>query len=359
MLYISETVKRLRKEKNMTQEELAAVLGVSCQAISRWENSLAYPDIELLPQISAFFDVDIDSLFGTDKEREAQKVQEYLKTLPSDIDACIAHTQRYLDALPRSAYLKYRLMKLYQVKGLAFAQSKLETMRKLCYGILDAEVDKAWLKSAAVAIMISVEDDSGVQDWLAVFSNTQTPMDAKAALINRYQYRKMYKKYNKAIQEDIAERLNYIFVRDFCKMDAEGGKDPASRAAGQKTVLALVDTLRDPNIEIDGWIETRAFAYLRLSAGEFGCGNMESGYQALADAVRLYIAYATLPQNTQLKYNHASLDEICFVKTKSCHEILSEVYACLTDPGYGWDWFAPVRESEKFVERIKPIKKLL
>ena len=50
-LNIGETIKRLKKEREITQEEFAEVIGVSCQSVSRCENDLCYPDIELIPTI--------------------------------------------------------------------------------------------------------------------------------------------------------------------------------------------------------------------------------------------------------------------------------------------------------------------
>ena len=47
----SEIFKTLRKEKQLTQEQIAEILGVSPQAVSRWENSATFPDVTLLPQL--------------------------------------------------------------------------------------------------------------------------------------------------------------------------------------------------------------------------------------------------------------------------------------------------------------------
>ena len=55
---------RLRKEHRMTQEQLANLLGVAPQSVSRWENSQVYPDTELLPQIASLLHVSIDALLG-------------------------------------------------------------------------------------------------------------------------------------------------------------------------------------------------------------------------------------------------------------------------------------------------------
>ena len=72
-----ENLKHLRKEKALTQEALAEHLGVSFQTISKWERGETYPDIMLLPVISAFFDVSVDDLLGTDKVKKQQKVKAY------------------------------------------------------------------------------------------------------------------------------------------------------------------------------------------------------------------------------------------------------------------------------------------
>lgn len=72
---MSDQLQRLRKAKGITQEEMAATLGLSYQAISKWENHAAFPDIQMIPKIAEYFDVTIDELFGyklnalTDKER--------------------------------------------------------------------------------------------------------------------------------------------------------------------------------------------------------------------------------------------------------------------------------------------------
>ncbi len=63
----SAKISHLRKAKGLTQEELAKILGVTNQAVSKWERGECCPDIELLPQIAEVFKCSIDSLFGIDK----------------------------------------------------------------------------------------------------------------------------------------------------------------------------------------------------------------------------------------------------------------------------------------------------
>ena len=83
-LYIGEQLKSLRKQKQITQEALADVLGVSYQSVSRWELGVCYPDMELLPIIANYFGVTIDKLLSNDvdsKEAEAQRFYDKLDSM--------------------------------------------------------------------------------------------------------------------------------------------------------------------------------------------------------------------------------------------------------------------------------------
>ena len=65
-LKIPEVILKKRREKNLTQEELAAALGVSPQAVSNWERG-GYPEITLLPGLANLFGITIDELMGNEE----------------------------------------------------------------------------------------------------------------------------------------------------------------------------------------------------------------------------------------------------------------------------------------------------
>ena len=78
-IYLSENIKRLRRERNLTQEALAEFLGVTFQSISKWERGEGYPDITLLPAIADFFKVSIDELMGVSKAEDEEEIKALLK----------------------------------------------------------------------------------------------------------------------------------------------------------------------------------------------------------------------------------------------------------------------------------------
>lgn len=63
-IIIDKQIADLRRKKGITQEQLAAAMNVSSQAVSKWESGLCCPDISLLPEIAVFFNVTVDELLG-------------------------------------------------------------------------------------------------------------------------------------------------------------------------------------------------------------------------------------------------------------------------------------------------------
>ncbi len=80
-IYLGENIKKLRRKKGLTQENLAEFLGVTFQSVSNWERGESYPDITMLPEIAGFFKVSVDELMGADRAKAEKeilsKIEEY------------------------------------------------------------------------------------------------------------------------------------------------------------------------------------------------------------------------------------------------------------------------------------------
>jgi transcriptional regulator with XRE-family HTH domain len=72
MLYIAENLKSLRKGMDLTQEEIAEMLNVSPQSVSKWERGDTYPDITMLPALANLYKTSVDVLIGMDKINDRQ-----------------------------------------------------------------------------------------------------------------------------------------------------------------------------------------------------------------------------------------------------------------------------------------------
>ena len=84
---IGQRIQRLRKEKGLTQEQLASKITISPQAVSKWENDASYPDITLLIQLADILGITVDELLGKEKEEHPfLKKEEPIKAEVVDED---------------------------------------------------------------------------------------------------------------------------------------------------------------------------------------------------------------------------------------------------------------------------------
>ncbi|MBP5608352.1 MAG: helix-turn-helix transcriptional regulator [Lachnospiraceae bacterium] len=123
---IGEKIKVLRKRDGRRQEDLAKVLGVTVQAVSRWESGGCYPDINIIPAIANYFHVSIDSLFGYNNDRET-RIQAYITeynrffietdAYRADITELIRKIRSSLDEFPGETELRRLLALALSIKG--------------------------------------------------------------------------------------------------------------------------------------------------------------------------------------------------------------------------------------------------
>ena len=104
---IGKKIKELRRSQDVTQEKLAEYLNITYQAVSRWENELAYPDITLLPAIANFFGISADKLLGMKGNEDEEELNEYTNTYQDNwnkgkLDVNIALCREVLAKYPRN-----------------------------------------------------------------------------------------------------------------------------------------------------------------------------------------------------------------------------------------------------------------
>lgn len=113
-IYLCNKIRELRHRDGRTQEALADALGVTSQAVSRWEANGSYPDMELIPSIANYFGVTIDELFGYQNNRESkieriiEKIYSYNIKIRADdewIDECVSMLRESLAEFPQNERL--------------------------------------------------------------------------------------------------------------------------------------------------------------------------------------------------------------------------------------------------------------
>lgn len=126
---IGATIVSLRREKGVTQEQLARAVGVSKPAVSKWETGQSCPDIELLAPIARYFGVTIDDLLAFKRTLPREEADRLVKEIPqifekdgfqAGMERCAALVREY----PDSQYLKLKVAGQYTTCGLHFREEE-------------------------------------------------------------------------------------------------------------------------------------------------------------------------------------------------------------------------------------------
>ena len=118
---IGKQIKNLRTEKGVTQEELANYLGISYQAVSKWENDITSPDIQLLPLISVYFGITIDKLFEMPNKSHMERIENMLDNERFINEETFTYAENFLQQILKEDYKNARayflLAQLYNHKA--------------------------------------------------------------------------------------------------------------------------------------------------------------------------------------------------------------------------------------------------
>jgi len=173
---IGQNIKRLRRNAEMTQEELAQMLSISSQAVSRWETDSAMPDISFIPALTGIFGVSADELLEIDVARLQEKVKDYKKQLD---DLYFQHQYGQMLELARQAYRT--IPNNMQVIGmLAFALTSGENAHnpenvdeaiKLNQMILDKSVDSTLRHRAAANLCRLFAEKKNNKEQALLYAN--------------------------------------------------------------------------------------------------------------------------------------------------------------------------------------------
>lgn len=131
-LHLGTKIRQLRRRDGRTQDMLAEALGVTAQAVSRWESGGTYPDMEMIPAIANYFHISIDELFGYQDERE-EKIKTildratllltkeaevmYRGCLPDEFEQCIDMLRAAAEEFPSEPKILLKLAQALQMWG--------------------------------------------------------------------------------------------------------------------------------------------------------------------------------------------------------------------------------------------------
>ena len=187
-LAISRTIRRLRKEKDITQEALAAALGVTSQSVSRWENDAAYPDMELIPAIANYFGVTTDVLFGMDEETKEYRLVQYQERYQEarTLEEEIRIVREAVKEVPADCFWRGRLCCLLTSGSKELARANLPEIREHFRYVWEHETEWNGWRFRVLRAMIEAEEEEKLEALLDLLDeNNFTRLDA---LIGRYDF---------------------------------------------------------------------------------------------------------------------------------------------------------------------------
>lgn len=156
---LGQILTKHRRKRGITQEELAACMGVSKASVSKWETSTTYPDITLLPQLATFFDISIDELMGYEPQMTRENIRRLYRQISQDFSSrpfdevmayCRELVRKYYSCMP----LLFQIGSLY-INHCTFAASPEKTSAvleeaRLLLARVREESDDMELRSQAV-----------------------------------------------------------------------------------------------------------------------------------------------------------------------------------------------------------------
>ncbi len=316
-LKIAETIRRLRRDHGMTQNELADRLGVSYQAVSRWENESSYPDIELLPSIAALFGVTVDYLLGASDSHAGRERWDRLKNLEDPVER-LAHLRQMHRAFPEDQLVYFRLCEALTDPDEAMQMS--EEFLATC--------TIPHLRAMIIKHMIFTLEEDRVLPYIWEKNIPEEAWDS--LLAQRYWARGETEAHRKKSQYLLAEHLREVFLHlegyDGVANYAGMGKATALRGngtdvAGARTVLAVIAALTGTRLTgkhpvagngaPDLWYSQRVWAALHIARGLAASGEEAQLLEAiryLEDAADLIRRMRHLPEHTVISYRTHGLD---------------------------------------------------
>ena len=294
VLNIAETLRSLRRDMEVTQEELANAMGVTAQAVSKWERGEGYPDITLLPDIAAYFRVTLDTLCGIDEQKKQRKIHDILyETEHADYTEGVNIAREGLAEFPHSVQLKANLARALMgcTAGWTPPREVLKEVIGLYEEILHHSPDSSALSPRDVSLLCE-----------AYVSMGEIKKAKQVAAIDRngkYERQQLWCKILQGdelishIQNSIIQTLPdiHFMVKDLVKTDCYTTKEKIALCQKMIGVYALFDEGRDWPL---GMVFSYQF-YLQIAVLSMELHDEASCLTALDKAADLAIRIDSLP----------------------------------------------------------------
>ena len=357
-LNFAENLKRLRKEKSVTQEKLSEILGVTAQSVSRWELSVCYPDIEMLPAIANYFGVTVDELLSNDPRSQEKDLEIFNNTLDKLSDKtteCIDFVTEYCRKYPENDYYAYQL--IYAIKRYASGNAE-KTEKYMAILLKNAQrLLETRYRNATIQIMATICDENELEKWLDM-APYNSGFSRRYCLVARAQAKQDWME--AYIQQGMKMFESFAVQLDGRCPDRLGA---AEKVTFQKNILRIIESFGAEKDIPDGWKCFYAYKQLVLSACLFALNKNEEGWMNFDSAIEKCKYFHSIdeewldiggPVFSNIKVNKAwnyAIDQKgekrkLFGTVRFSYSDMYLIHSLLENPA--WVWFDHVRETPKY-----------
>lgn len=215
---IGKIIGNKRKEKGITQDQLASYLGVTKASVSKWETEQSYPDITFLPQLATYFNISMDDLMGYTPQMSKENIKDLYHKLSSDfsaepfnqvLDQCHKIIKKYYSCFPLLMQMAVLFCNHHMLAKSADDQKRvLEEAAYLCFRI-KTESEDVWLIKEATSLEATSYLMLGQpQNVLEILSETIRPItNDETALAQAYILLGNSNEANKVLQISMYQHL--------------------------------------------------------------------------------------------------------------------------------------------------------
>lgn len=398
-LNIGENIRNCRRKMNLTQEQLAERLGVSFQSVSRWENDLTYPDMELIPALTGIFGISADELLGVPeakREREAEELLRELKELSEREDASPKRMIEIIRELRRDHLNAFTIFHLRWSATLNVTRRFPELLPEIRLTMEQAlernDLDMTD-KNTIIQLMTIIEDDEHIGKFLDRYASGED--QSRTALLNaRYSWRGEWDKFETVRQEMLLHYIDNIIGWDGQWFNMGRPRDVDSNMLLSELQIDFLHKLcgqtpdeKHPvsgNGELDFWVRERVFIGLKAAARTVASGDPEKAFVILEDVVSLLEKAMEITEPVELRCSSPFLADVSFTAQEdwNTHDfnyfsegkqerfiyIWNNVFCYCLDPSnilenmrdeQNWAWFNPIREDERFKKYLERVERLI
>ena len=361
-IYFGENLKKFRKAKELTQETLADFLGVSFQAVSKWERNESYPDITMLPSIASFFGVTVDDLLGVDKAKREQNIDKYIKDFDalyfSDTPKAYEMISKAVREFPGEFSLLIRYMKaLISTKGgikdnpkniFEEMTSINETIQGYCTSDNIRINAKRLMGTYYKTLSYTEKDDSYIAKMEEINRDLPVMRDSRD-----YTATHMYppgEKHDKACRDAIEE---LVFLLDgalvnYCFYNDDFSNEFKIKAA--EKIVRIMDIIYDDGIYGENW-HNMAYNYGHLGHWHYENSDTEKSLEYFEKCAKIAKKYDDMPNTSEMK--SLLLDGKVFTKTTHGKTLCERMKHHMTVNYPLSDEFKSTKEFKKIVKILE------